>query len=152
MKYSESLNYAAFDWNSFLSIISPFERQALQNANSIASHWESCAVGNVERAIARTPQGDPLDLELKGLGIHFYGAIHAMFQYAFTLDECNRDSNIYGFQVCRRAAMDALDAIQAREKVLMDELVRGIVYEIKVEMPAYSTPNEFLSLSGQSSP
>ena len=78
--YAEENNTPTFDWNEKLDaliageVISP---EALKELEDLSSSWVTCACGNQCAIIPRDKEdGHPLDLELWGLGVSFWGKIY----------------------------------------------------------------------------
>lgn len=72
--YTETQNYAPFDWNQALSKSEITEKDWNIMASRTSS-WVTCAVGNQCTVIPRDEQGEPIDDDLCIDGIGFMVAI-----------------------------------------------------------------------------
>jgi len=129
--YAKSEGEKEFDWNKFLKK-EKFTEEDLDNAESLASDWVTCACGNMCSIIPRKA-GRPLDKKLARLGERFADYLNEM-QENFTdpneatsvwadkaeLEKALKDEKKH-FERARKGAIKTLEAIEVRSVEVMRE-------------------------------
>jgi hypothetical protein len=101
--FAQTQNQPPFDWHAFLDSAIAGKPVYIENARYLASKWVTCACGNQCAVIPRGWKGEPLDPELKEMGLHFFKDI-----------ECNQWER----------AKRTLSAIEARSTAILEGLAK----------------------------
>ena len=111
--YAELKGDSPFDWHDFLDQVDLGEAdvEEMDEATCLAADWVTCACGNQCAALSRDEDGEPMDPELKKLGIQFFNDVETILWAAKP-----------EIKLCVEEARDTLRKIEERSAFLLREL------------------------------